>query len=91
MTTYAAVVTAGAAGRFVMSRMTTLGAQLLCKLRALGEGAVWVAVGVVGVAGLVVSTVRRSVAALSCDLLQLVLGKVGEVGGVARSHFQVYC
>jgi len=90
MITYAAVVAAGAASGVVMSCMTSLSAQLLCKLRALGEGAVRVAVWVVGVAGLVVSTVT-GVTALGRDLLQLILGKVGEVGWVARSHSGVLC
>lgn len=87
---YAEVTAAGAASGVVVSRMASLSAQLFCEPRALGEGAVWVAVGMVGVAGLVVSTMT-GVTTLSCDLLQLILGKVGEVGWVAGCHFEVCC
>lgn len=72
-----------------MSSVAALGTELLCELGALGESAVGVAVCVLG-GGLVVGTVR-GVTALGCDLLQLVLGKVGEVCGVGGSHFDIRC
>ena len=66
--------------------VASLSTQLLCELRTLGEGAVWVTVRVIrGGSGLVVS-IMRGVAALGCDLLQLILGKVGEVGWVGGCH-----
>lgn len=65
--------------------MATLGTQFFGKLRALGEGAVGVAVWVIRCVGLVVSAVG-SVAALGCDLLQVILGKVREVGRVGGCH-----
>lgn len=68
--------------------MASLSAKLLCKVRAFGKSAVRVAVGVLGVAGLVVSAVR-SVTALGGDLLQLILGEIGEVGGVGGSHLVI--
>lgn len=85
--TDSARVAVGAAGGIVVVRssVSALSAQFLGQLRALCEGAVSVAVRVVRAAGFVMSAVR-SVTTFGSDLLELVLGKVGEVGWVGGCH-----
>lgn len=73
----------------MVSSVAALGAELPRKLRALGEGAVRVTVCVLGVARIMVSPVR-GVTSLRCNLLQLVLGEVGEVCRVRRSHVGMF-
>lgn len=83
---YTIVIAISTTGDILVVRsVASLSAQLLCELRAFGEGPIWVTVGMLGI-DFVVSTVG-SMAALSCDLLQLVPGEVGEISWVSRSHF----
>lgn len=83
-------VIASATSSVVVGSVASLSAQLSGKLRAFGEGAVRVAVWVIGAIKLVVGAVG-SVASLGCDLFQLILRQVGEVGWVGRCHFGRCC
>jgi hypothetical protein len=66
----------------LVSNMTALGTELLRDLGTLSKGTVRVASGrVTGLSGTV-----GGVAALGSDLLELVLGQVGEVCGVGGGH-----
>lgn len=83
-------VIASATGSVMVSSVTSLSAQLFGKLRAFGEGAVRVAVWVIGALELVVGAMG-SVTSLGCNLLQLILGQVCEVGWVGGCHFGRSC
>ena len=99
--TYTVVLSGLLLNSMLVGNMAALRTKLLGEIRAFGEGAIRVAVGVVlwqwsvgcsscmrgktyGIAG--VGAVG-SVASFGCDLAQLVLGKVGEVGGIGIGHF----
>ena len=68
--------------------MPSLSTKLTRNTRALDKGTVCIATGMITASRVsgVIATVR-SMTTLGSDLAELVLGQVGEVGGVGRSHF----